>query len=145
MIEIKIATQPDQVQVLTEVQHVSELKRVGVPLKGTMLFQGVESGSLTFYDAEDERTYTWLSEPIKRSKNPLSTRFRIRRFTTLGDTWFEVQQWKWYWPIWDTWTHCPTYQAEPVSIKYKSLYIAREAVCFYQRATSPRNTVVDHL
>ena len=144
MIVVKVETCEDSAQ-LAEVKHVSELKRMGVPMRGNRLVEGVEAGSLTLSEQGAERTYTWLSEPVERSKNPLSKRFRIRRFNTLGETWYEVQEWKWYWPMWDTWTIFNTYTKTVEPIRYKDLHIAREAVRFYQRKEEPHFALIYHL
>jgi len=144
VIEIKVALPDGELLGVIEANHVSELKRAGVPLRGNTVFSGVEAGELTLSDIEGERTYTWLSKPAQRSKNPLSKRFRVNRIVTLGEVWYEVQEWKWYNPWWDTWTRVyPSGLVTP--IKYESLYLAREAVRFYKRCEEPIQAVVDRL
>lgn len=144
MIEVKAELVEGQLLGVMEANHVSELKLAGVPMRGGRIFEGVESGSLTLSDSEGERTYTWVSEPAKRSKKWLSKRFRIRRVDTLGETWYEVQEWKWYWPVWDSWTVMAAPGVCKV-IKYNSLHIAREAIRFYKRKEEPVSSIVDRM
>lgn len=132
-------------QDLVEMQHVHELKHHGVPMRGDRFIDGVESGVLSVLDNDTGRVYTWSlreeEKPPKTLIGVFQTKFRIRRMQTIGETWYEVQEWKWYWPFWDTWTQLVGPDAV-VNIKYDTLYLARESVEFYRRREKIKSTVV---
>jgi len=148
MIEVMVKLEENEASSLTDVKHSNTLRIHGVPMRGNSLVQGVESGVLTYSDEFGVRTYTWLSEapakPKKRFLDHFKRQFRIRRFESLGETWYEVQEKRWYWPVWDSWTMC-TLNRGVDTIKYPSLYIAQRAVSFYLRSEEPCNSVVSQL
>ena len=148
MIEVMVKLEEGEASSLTDVKHSNTLRIHGVPMRGNSLVQGVESGVLTYSDEFGVRTYTWLSEapakPKKRFLDHFKRQFRIRRFESLGETWYEVQEKRWYWPVWDSWTMC-TLNRGVDTIKYPSLYIAQRAVSFYLRSEEPCNSVVSQL
>ena len=145
-IEVKIPI-TENLDTLAEVKHVSELKFEGIPMRGNTLIQGVTAGVLTFFDTEEERTYSWVLKsayaPPKSLKKWFSKQFRVCKFETLGETWYEVQEKSWYWPVWDSWTMYVVNTKTTETIKYQSLYVAKEAIKFYRRLGKPARTIVD--
>jgi len=143
-VKIEIAEEPSA---LRDVKHTNTLRINGVPMRGMSISDGVESGILAYSDNGDTRTYTWRlddkEQTRERGSKWFSKRFRVRRFESLGETWYEVQEKTWFWPFWDTWT-APTYEgSEPV--RYPTLYMAKRAVSFYVRGEEPVNSVITHL
>lgn len=148
MITRKIAINTEKLISLQEVQHVSELRHSGVPMRGVSLMQGVETGVLTLSDSGNERTYTWCltepKKPRKRLRDYFAKQYRVVRLEALGETWYEVQETRPYWFSWDTWT-APTYDKRMDTIKYSSLYVAEKAISFYRRNEKPVSSVISIL
>lgn len=146
MITVKIDLE-DEPASLRDTKHVNTLRINGVPMRGSSMLEGVENGVLTCSDKDYVRTYTWYLEELEKPKKPFSKlfskQFRVKRFESLGETWYEVQEKTWYWPFWDTWT-IPRGTGSD-AIRYPNLYIANKAVSFYLRKEQPVNTVVNHL
>jgi len=146
MIEVKLEMTNEEPS-LRDAKHTNTLRINGVPMRGNSISEGVESGTLTYSDYDNTRTYRWLQEDQQPASKPLSKwfskRFRVRRFESLGETWYEVQERRWYWPFWDTWTALSYTGSEP--IRYPTLYMAKKAVSFYVRGEEPVNSVITHL
>lgn len=125
----------DHFDALIESHHVAALRRDGVPMRGNSLFEGVESGVLSCSEDGTNRTYIWSSElekkPSKRFLEWLSPHFRIHQCTNLGEQWYEVSEWNWYWPFWGRWTHCVSQEnPERVVTKFYSAYQARQTIIY---------------
>lgn len=132
-----------------ELAHTDRLRRAGIPMISRFLFQGVEFGELGWEDFPNLsiRTYTWY-HPGKGRINPPSTWFKrkynIHRSTNLGEVWYQVSEWNWYWPFWTKWTHA-CFDCIYITL-FQSLHEAREAIRYRQsKAKSITSTVVERL
>ena len=148
MITVKIPIDENEPSSLTDVKHANTLRIHGVPMRGGSLAKGVEAGVLAYSERDGERTYTWYLEdapkPKKRLLERFSKQFRVRRFESIGATWYEVQEKSWYWPFWDSWS-VGQHNKGSEAIRYPTLYLAERAIRFYQRNEEPSNSVVSHL
>ena len=62
-------------------------------------------------------------------QNPFRSRYRIYHCANLGIEWYEVAEWKWYWPFWSKWGQmiAPEFV---VTVRFETQYEAREAIRF---------------
>jgi len=58
-------------------------------------------------------------------------RFRIYECSNLGEKWYEVTAWHWYWPFWTKVTH-PEPGGSTAVTRFRSIYHARQTINFRQ-------------
>lgn len=76
--------------------------------------------------------------------NLLKPKFRIIEYENLGETWYSVSEWRWWWPVWTSWTY--RYHDFTVITKFDSQYAAKQAINYrLTKANSLCSKVVEEV
>ena len=133
--------QPEEPTILqTEMRHVSELSRAGIPMKRHTLFYGPEAGVLSWSDTDTHRIYQWepgVITPEPKVFGVFDNRYEIHKFHDASNMWFQVYQKPWYWPFWGYWTH----KGEPT--EFPTLNEARQAITFRRNGLGVQHKLVE--
>ena len=74
----------------------------------------------------------------------LAPKFRILEHQNLGETWYSVKEWKWYWPVWVSWTY--NFHDFVAITQFDSAYSARQAINYrLTKATNLSSKIVEEL
>lgn len=79
------------------------------------------------------KLHKWINNLLVR----LRRKHRIYKCQNLGEIWFEVEEWCWYWPKWERWS-----VDQIRAVRFPSLYHARQAILFRE---DPKNNLAEEL